>query len=197
MIGTAGSAEVGPRRSGPAVLLAAVLLAGGLLGGCAGPAPTAAGAVPPPAQPPPPPRETAAPVRLGAVQEVQASDSFGSGGDVLVTAAVLAVRDPVAPPPAPRPAMPGARWASALVRLCRSAPVTLGYPAWVLGDDDGRTAQQSRVQHPQFPRPALPAAGGRGCTRGWVTWVVPPDLRVPTKVTFEQTRRVPGEWRLR
>ena len=91
----------------------------------------------------------------------------------------------------------GTRWASAQVRVCRSGPVVLGFPAWVLGDDDGRTAQQSRVLHPQFPQPAFPDASRRpGCATGWVTWVVAPDL-VPTKVTFEQTRQVPLPWRIR
>lgn len=135
-------------------------------------------------------------VELGIAQDVEVASSFGPGTiGVPATVTVLAFRDHVAPDPAVRPVTPGTRWASAQVRVCRSGPVVLGFPAWVLGDDEGRTAQQSRVLHPQFPQPPLPDAPS-GCVTGWVTWVVAPDL-VPTKVTFEQTREVPGAWRLR
>ena len=137
-------------------------------------------------------------VGLGAAQDVRVASSFGPGtAAVAATVSVLAFRDHVAPDPAVRPVTPGTRWASAQVRVCRSGPVVLGFPAWVLGDDEGRTAQQSRVLHPQFPQPPFPDASRRpGCATGWVTWVVAADL-VPTKVTFEQTREVPAAWRLR
>jgi len=136
-------------------------------------------------------------VGLGTAQDVGVASSFGPGTAVVpASVSVLAFRDHVAPDPAVRPITPGTRWASAQVRVCRSGPVVLGFPAWVLGDDSGRTAQQSRVLHPQFPQPAFPDASRRpGCATGWVTWVVAPDL-VPTKVTFEQTRDVPPAWRL-
>ena len=72
----------------------------------------------------------------------------------------------------------------------------LGYPAWVLGDDSGRTAQISRVLHPQFPQPALRnGVTLTRCTRGWVTWVTSNQLK-PTKVTFEQAFDVPGAWKV-
>ena len=105
------------------------------------------------------------------------------------------VRDRVAPSPAAAPAAGSSHWASADVQICRTRPVALGYPAWVLGDDQGRTAQVSKVLLPQFPQPPLPDAPDLpGCARGWVTFVTPDDLR-PTKVTFEQTLSIPGAWR--
>lgn len=142
-----------------------------------------AGAQPPPA------------VLLGASQEVAVASAFGPGrGDVTARLTVFEVRDHVAAGVRPRAA--GSHWASADVRVCRTAPVVLGFPAWVLGDDDGRTAQVAKVVHPTFPQPALKAGAGLGsCMRGWVTFVTPDDLH-PTKVTFEQTREVPPPWRI-
>ncbi len=136
-------------------------------------------------------------VQLGTVQDVSVASGFGPGtAPVPATVAVLAFRDHVAPVPDVQPVTPGTRWASAQVRVCRSGPVVLGFPAWVLGDDEGRTAQQSRVLHPHFPQPPFPDASPRsGCETGWVTWVVAADL-LPSKVTFEQTREVPAAWRL-
>lgn len=157
-----------------------------------------AGGDPAAVQPPQPLPRSAAPVKLGTVQPVTASSSFGPGrDDVPVTVAVLAFRDHVVATDGARPAAPGSHWASAQVRVCRSRPVVFGYPAWVLGDDAGRTAQQAKVLHPGFPRPAFPdAATTAGCATGWVTWVTE-DLLHATQVRFEQTRQVPGAWRLR
>jgi hypothetical protein len=147
-----------------------------------------------------PPRQTPVLVRavsLGAVQEVSVASSFGPGkGVVQATIRVLAVRDHVAPGAGIAPTAAASHWASADVEVCPRSPVVLGYPAWVLGDDAGRTAQVSRLLHPQFPQP--PLRNGTvvtRCTRGWVTWVTPNDLR-PTKVTFEQTYDIPGAWRI-
>ena len=150
------------------------------------------------AVPTPGPDPSSKDVGLGTAQDVRVASSFGPGtAAVPATVAVLAFRDHVAPVPAVRPVTPGTHWASAQVRVCRSRPVVLGFPAWVLGDDDGRTAQQSRVLHPQFPQPPFPDASRRpGCATGWVTWVVAADL-VPTKVTFEQTREVVEAMRAR
>jgi hypothetical protein len=144
------------------------------------------------------PLQTVRPVPLGTAQKVAVASSFGPGtADVPATITVYAVRDHVAPGPAIRPLAAASHWASADVRICRDRPVVLGYPAWVLGDDQGRTAQVTKVLHPQFPQPTLPNGPTlRGCSRGWVTWVVANDL-VPTKVTFEQTHDIPGAWRIR
>lgn len=141
-------------------------------------------------------RAPARAVTLGASQDVPVASAFGPGrADVNATITVLAVRDHVARTVRPRTA--AAHWASADVRVCRTAPVVLGFPAWVLGDDDGRTAEAAKVVLPQFPRPALPAGPGvSGCSRGWVTFVTSDELH-PTKVTFEQTRQVPLPWRIR
>jgi hypothetical protein len=176
--------------------LAGLVLAGGLLAACsAQDADVTDPAVPPPR---PSPRSVTA-VPLGTPQEVPVASSFGPGtDDVRATVTVLAFRDRVAPAPAPQPVTPGTRWASAQVRVCRTAPVALGYPAWVLGDDSGRTAQQTRVLRPQLPQPPFPGSStAPGCAQGWVTWVVPPELARPSMITFEQTRSVPGAWRLR
>jgi hypothetical protein len=164
---------------------------------------TACSSAPPPdpaaVQPPQPPPRTVRDVALGATQRVRIASTFGPGTEeVPADVTVYEFRDHVAPAPAIRPSSAGAHWASARVRMCRSAPVLLGYPAWVLGDDEGRTAQQTRVLHRQFPQPAFPNTSRRaGCATGWVTWVVPGDLTAPSKITFEQTREVPGAWRLR
>jgi len=142
------------------------------------------------------PSPTAA-VPLGAVQHVSIASAFGPGtADVPATIGVLRVLDHVAAGKLIEPIAPGSHWASALVEVCPEKPVILGYPAWVLGDDSGRTAQVSRVLHPQFPQPAL--RNGitlTRCARGWVTWVTSNELK-PTKVTFEQTYDVPGAWRV-
>lgn len=137
-------------------------------------------------------------VRLGTVQTVLAASSFGPGhGDVPITVAVLGFRDHVLATDHAVPADQASHWASARVRVCRTKPVIFGYPAWVLGDDSGRTAQTTKVQHPGFPQPQFPDVTGRaGCAQGWVTWSTMDALH-PTKVTFEQTREVPGAWRLR
>jgi len=136
-------------------------------------------------------------VPLGTGQDVSVASAFGPGqGDVMTGVTVFEVRDRVAPDPRRRPKAAASHWASADVQVCRSAPVVLGYPAWVLGDDDGRTAQAAKESQPQFPQPAL--AGGPGtssCRRGWVTFVTPDELH-PTKVTFEQAREVPPAWRI-
>lgn len=136
-------------------------------------------------------------VPLGTSQEVAVASSFGPGrGDVMAGVTVFQVRDQVAPDPSLRPKQAATHWASADVQICRTAPVVLGYPAWVLGDDDGRTAQVAKVLRPQFPQPALAGGpGGRSCRRGWVTFVTPDELH-PTKVTFEQAREVPPAWRI-
>ena len=135
-------------------------------------------------------------VPLGASQVVPVASAFGPGrDDVSARITVFEVRDHVAP--AVRARASAAHWASADVRVCRTAPVVLGFPAWVLGDDDGRTAEAAKVVLPQFPRPALAAGPGTvGCSRGWVTFVTSDELH-PTKVTFEQTRQVPLPWRIR
>ena len=150
-------------------------------------------------QPPQPPVQTVRDVALGATQSVSVTSSFGPGtGDVPAQITVYEFRDHVAPGRRIRPVTPGARWASARVRVCRSAPVVLGYPAWVLNDDDQRTAQQTRVLHREFPQPPFPNdSRAAGCATGWVTWVVPKDMRAPSRITFEQARGVPGAWRLR
>jgi hypothetical protein len=136
-----------------------------------------------------------APVALGQGQDVMVASAFGPGrGDVPARVTVLAVRDHVAPAVPPR--APASHWTSAHVQVCRSKPVVLGFPAWVLGDDDGRTAQVSKVLHPEFPRPTFDnSSTATGCQDGWVTFVTSDDL-VPTKVTFEQTRDVRGPWRI-
>ena len=173
------------RLAGLAVVLAALV-------GCGGG--RAVDAVPV-AQPEAAPTRARA-VALGASQDVPVASAFGPGrADVTAQVTVFAVRDHVAPALHPRTA--AAHWASADVRVCRTAPVVLGFPAWVLGDDDGRTAEVVKVLLPQFPRPTLaPGPGSTGCSRGWVTFVTPDDLH-PTKVTFEQTRQVPLPWRIR
>lgn len=137
-------------------------------------------------------------VRLGTTEQVLAASSFGPGrDDVPITVAVLAFTDHVVASDKAIPADPASHWASARVRVCRSRPVIFGYPAWVLGDDAGRTAQTAKVQHPGFPRPAFPDVSvTAGCAQGWVTWSTMNALHA-TKVTFEQTREVPGAWRLR
>jgi hypothetical protein len=141
---------------------------------------------------------TVAPVPLGTAQKVNIANSFGPGtGDVTATITVYSVRDHVAPSPAIKPVAAGSHWASADVKICRDRPVELGFPAWVLGDDHGRTAQVTKVLHPQFPQPTLPTGPSlTGCSRGWVTWVTANDLK-PTQVTFEQTHAIPGAWRIR
>jgi hypothetical protein len=149
-------------------------------------------------QPPQPPVTSAAPVRLGVAQQIEVASSFGPGaGEVAASITVYSVRDHVAPNKRIRPITPRTHWASADVRVCRAKPVIFGYPAWVLGDDSGRTAQQTRVVHPQFPQPQFPDdSPTAGCARGWVTWVTADNLK-PTQVTFEQARTVSGPWRLR
>lgn len=148
-------------------------------------------------QPPQPAVHQAAPVALGDVQDVAVSSSFGPNrAPVPVTISVLRFRDRVRASDHAVPSAVASHWASAEVQVCRSAPVALGYPAWVLGDDAGRTAQVAKVLHPGWPTPVFPnASQAAGCARGWVTWVTPDALH-PTKVSFEQTRRVPGVWRL-
>jgi hypothetical protein len=135
------------------------------------------------------------PVALGEAQDIQVANAFGpasSGSAVPARVTVLAVRDHVAPTVKPR--SPASHWTSARVQVCRSVPVVLGYPAWVLGDDDGRTAQLSRALHRQFPKPTFDnTSTATGCQQGWVTFVTSDDLK-PTKVTFEQTREVRGPW---
>jgi hypothetical protein len=158
----------------------------------------AAGVDPAARQPPQPPQRGFAPVSLGATQRVDVANGFGPGtADVSATVTVYAFRDHVAARSAVPPITPGTHWASADVRVCRAEPVVLGYPAWVLGDDSGRTAQETRVLHAAFPQPAFPdRSTSSGCARGWVTWVTPDGLKA-TQVTFEQTRAVPGPWRIR
>lgn len=136
-------------------------------------------------------------VPLGTSQQVAVASAFGPGrADVTTKVTVFEVRDHVAPDPSLRPKQASSHWASADVQVCRTAPVVLGYPAWVLGDDDGRTAQAAKVIRPQFPQPALaPGPGTPSCLRGWVTFVTPDELH-PTKVTFEQAREVPPAWRI-
>lgn len=178
-------------RVGLAVpLLAAALMAGA----CSSPARIDPAA----AQPPQPTARSAKPVKLGAVQSVSASSSFGPGNtDVPVTISVLHFRDRIRPTDGALPLAPASHWASAEVRVCRPKPVVLGYPAWVLGDDSGRTSQVTKILHPGFPQPAFPNASKRvGCAQGWVTWVTQ-DVLHATQVRFEQTRDVPGAWRLR
>ena len=179
------------KRIGPVVpLLAAALLAGA----CSSPARIDPAA----AQPPQPTARGVKPVKLGAVQAVSVSSSFGPGKtDVAVTISVLRFRDRIRPTDGALPLAPASHWASAEVRVCRTKPVVLGYPAWVLGDDSGRTAQLSKILHPGFPQPTFANASGKvGCAQGWVTWVTQ-DVLHATQVRFEQTRDVPGAWRLR
>jgi hypothetical protein len=181
------------RRLASLACLPIALLA---LSGCAG---TGTNSVDPAdAQPPQPAIKTAVPVGLGAAQQVDVASSFGPGAaDVPASITVYAVRDHVAPNPRIHPITPHTHWASADVQVCRTKPVIFGYPAWVLGDDSGRTAQQTRVLHRQFPQPAFPNnSPTAGCARGWVTWVTPNNLK-PTQVTFEQARTVSVPWRLR
>lgn len=174
---------------------AAVAIASSLLvGGC-----SAAATIDPAAvQPSQPSAVQVNPVGLGTAQRVAVSSSFGPGtADVRASITVLRFRDHVRASDRATPVAPATHWASAEVRVCRSTAVELGYPAWVLRDDDGRTAQVTKVLHPGFPQPSLPVASHAvGCTRGWVTWVTPDDLHA-TEVTFEQTREVPGAWLLR
>ena len=178
------------------VSLACLPVAAALLSACG--AASVPSSDPAAVQPPQPPVKSAAPVALGAVQQVEVASSFGPGpGDVPASITVYAVRDHVAPSKRIRPITPRTHWASADVKVCRTKPVIFGYPAWVLGDDSGRTAQQTRVVHPQFPQPAFPNdSPTAGCARGWVTWVTANNL-IPTQVTFEQARTVSGPWRLR
>jgi hypothetical protein len=171
---------------------AAIVALGILATGCAARSDAAR-----PVSTPIPPPSSAPAVTLGVPLPVSIASSFGPGrGDVPATITVLRVLDHVAPGASIAPATPATHWASAQVEVCPQKPVILGYPAWVLGDDSGRTAQVSRVLHPQFPQPAL--RNGitlTRCTRGWVTWVTPNALK-PTKVSFEQAYDVPGAWRM-
>jgi len=136
-------------------------------------------------------------VPLGTTQAVVASNAFGPGtGDVPIHITVYAFRDHVAPGAGIRPITPATHWASADILVCRSKPVVFDYPAWVLEAADGRVAQTTKVQHPQFPQPAFPNASTKaGCARGWVTWVTPDSLTGHT-INFEQTHDLPGPWRL-
>lgn len=179
------------RRIGPVGQWLAVAL---LAGACSSPARIDPAA----AQPPQPPARSAKPVSLGAVQAVTASSSFGPGtADVPVMISVLRFRDKVRPTDGALPLAPASHWASAEVRVCRPTPIVFGYPAWVLGDDSGRTAQVTKILHPGFPQPTFPDASRKaGCAQGWVTWVTQ-DVLHATQVRFEQTRDVPGAWRLR
>jgi hypothetical protein len=175
------------RRVLPLVLSAAVVLTG-----CQQGSTTDAAAAP---STPAPAASEPQPVALGEAQDIQVANAFGparSGSDVPARVTVLAVRDHVAPKVAPR--SPASHWTSARVQVCRSTPVILGYPAWVLGDDQGRTAQITRVLHPEFPQPAFDnASTATGCREGWVTFVTSDELR-PTRVSFEQTRDLQGPW---
>ena len=188
----------GPRpadeRSTRTPTAGAVLVAVVLAGGCSAPAHVDPAAV----QPQQPVLRSVRPVRLGVAQDVAVSSSFGPGtADVHATVRVLRFRDRVAASDGAVPLAPASHWASAEVQVCRTTSVVLGYPAWVLGDDSGRTAQVTKVLHPGFPGPAFPESSPRsGCARGWVTWVTQ-DLLKATQIRFEQTRDVPGAWRLR
>ena len=188
---TARPADQAGRAAAPGLVALAVTL---LLAGCS----SAPGHDPAAVQPRQVAGHTAAPVPLGTVQRVSAASSFGPGADeVPVTISVLRFRDHILATDRAVPAAPASHWASAEVRVCRSRPVVFGYPAWVLGDDDGRTAQVSKVQRPGFPRPAFPDGSARaGCARGWVTWAAQDALHA-TRVSFEQARQAPGAWRLR
>lgn len=192
--GGTGPGGTGDRRGGRRIAAVAVAAACLLGAGCR----SSPRVDPAAAQPPQPSVRSVTPVRLGVAQRVAAASSFGPGSeDVPVTVAVLRFRDHVVATDHATPAAPGSHWASAEVRVCRSRPVVLGYPAWVLGDDSGRTAQVTKVLHPGFPHPAFPdASRAAGCAQGWVTWVTADALHA-TRVTFEQTRDVPGAWRLR
>jgi hypothetical protein len=178
-----------PRLALPWIAAALALAA---VSGCesSDPAPTAASTPAPQASRPPE-------VSLGTPQQVTVASAFGPGTEsVPVRITVFAVRDQVAPRAAIRPRAALSHWASADVEACRSKPVVLGFPAWVLGDDDGRTAQVTKVLHKAFPQPTFDNSSTKtGCQRGWVTFVTPDDL-TPTKVTFEQTTEVPGAWRI-
>lgn len=180
------------RYSKRGALLALALL----LAGCGGGA-RAGGGDPAASAPSQPPVRTVAAVTLGTSQQVLVASSFGPGtGDVTAAVTVFAVRDQIVPDAALRPAAAISHWAAADVQVCRDRSVVLGYPAWVLGDDQGRTAAVTKVLHPEFPQPALPnGPDSTGCQRGWVVFVTPDDLH-PTKVTFEQTREIPGAWRI-
>ncbi len=136
-------------------------------------------------------------VALGTQQQVTVASAFGPGREAVVArVTVFAVRDKIAPGKAIKPTALASHWASADVEVCRPKPVVLGFPAWVLGDDSGRTAQITKVLHKQFPQPLFVNASTKtGCQRGWVTFVTADDL-TPTKVTFEQTSDVPGAWRI-
>ena len=182
------------RQSSRTLRAGAVFVAAVLAGGCSAPARVDPAAV----QPRQPALRRAQPVRLGVTQDVAVSSSFGPGvADVHATVRVLRFRDRVAASDGAVPFAPASHWASAEVQVCRTTPVVLGYPAWVLGDDSGRTAQVTKVLHPGFPGPAFPESSPRGgCAQGWVTWVTQ-DLLKATQVRFEQTRDAPGAWRLR
>lgn len=184
--------------SGAHRLAALACTSAALLAACgAGATPPGPGAGAGAGQPGPVPH-SAAPVALGTEQDVLVASSFGPGAaEVPVRMGVLAFRDRVVASDGAVPAAPGSHWASAEVSACRPSPVLFGYPAWVLGDDDGRTAQVTKVLHPGFPGPAFPDdSTATGCARGWVTWVTPDALHA-TRVSFEQARSVPGPWRLR
>jgi hypothetical protein len=172
---------------------ATVVAVGILAAGCAARSDAARPAV----ATPPPARSQAAALALGATQPVSIASAFGPGrADVPATIRVLRVQDHVAPGKLIEPIAAASHWASAEVEVCPQKPVVLGYPAWVLGDDSGRTAQVTRVLHPQFPQP--PLRNGitlTRCTSGWVTWVTPNDLK-PTQVSFEQAYDVPNAWRV-
>lgn len=136
-------------------------------------------------------------VALGTQQQVTVASAFGPGREAVVArVTVFAVRDKVAPAAAIKPKALASHWTSAEVEVCRPKPVVLGFPAWVLGDDDGRTAQLTKILHKEFPQPTFDNTSTKtGCQRGWVTFVTANDLK-PTKVTFEQTTDVPGAWRI-
>lgn len=172
-------------RAGSLVLTGAMAL---VLVGCSGSSTATSSAAPSEA-----PVASPKALSLGDAQAIQVASAFGPGnGDVSARVAVLAVRDNVAPQVKTR--APGSHWTSAQVRVCRDKPVILGYPAWVLGDEEGRTAQISRIPHREFPQPPFNNRSTKtGCQEGWVTFVTPADL-VPTRVTFEQTRDVRGPW---
>lgn len=98
---------------------------------------------------------------------------------------------------APTPDTTGYVWGAIDVQVCVPIDGDISNQAWYLKYADNTTIEPSNITYNQFPHPEYPSyrtVTNGTCTRGWITFPVPPNTK-PSLIVYSNTDGdAPVEW---